>query len=774
MNRNDTLAMAGKHSIARDLACPDFFEGALLGNGSLGAVLCTRPDGIVLYFGHNNIWDIRIAEGHKDKIGTFADVWPRVLAWETDPCQGEWLRKYEEEVTASYFKPYPRPYPASALYLFFDRKEYEVLGHVLDISCGLVTVTLQNRLEERFFIQIFISQNADTAFCRTVNEQGEPAEVFQRMLLVPHTPDEGLPEYTVCDNGFIQLLPYNDYAGQVRSGVDKGFSVLYETDGKAERTGLKTSFSGMSRIIVQITEGYYDDIQNITAVRAGNFDEELEKTKKVWSDYWQCSGIALEDEFLERIWYLNTYFIRCVLNENCRCPGLFGNWMYQNIGTAWHGDYHMNYNTQQVFWGLMGANRTELHMPYLRLTEELLPVSRAWAKGFYQLEGACFPHSAYPVPMSVMPFPSPTWGWEIFETPWTVQSLWWHYTYTKDVELLRTRIYPVMREAAVFLVDYITRDGADPKKDGRYHLFPTIVPELYGLEKGLRKNIDGIADLTLTKFLFCAMLQAIEDLGIEKAETTLAEQIRDILAAYPEYPTAVSRRGEVFVSVESEDPDHVIYNVPTNLMPIFPGEDIDACRSSEQELAIAKRSWNYHYNEGGNDVVFYHLAGARLGIIDLEKFKRHIRYSMLPNGTVTDRVTLSGGRYADTSDFDFMARMGIWIENFSAYAVINECLIWGHTDVVELFPNWDMNKRAAFCSLRTKGAFLVDASCADGTVEMVKVISECGGTFQLKNPWKRAVDQNGTAYCEAVICINMKQNEAVMLTMGDETANLFG
>ncbi len=30
----------------------------------------TRPDAVVLYFGHNNFWDIRIAENNKEKPGT--------------------------------------------------------------------------------------------------------------------------------------------------------------------------------------------------------------------------------------------------------------------------------------------------------------------------------------------------------------------------------------------------------------------------------------------------------------------------------------------------------------------------------------------------------------------------------------------------------------------------------------------------------------------------------------------------------------------------------
>ena len=84
MKTTDILAMAKKHAIEHDLAAPDFFEGALLGNGNLGVSVCSRPDGIVFYLGHNDIWDIRIEEGHKDKIGTFQEIWERILSAEGD------------------------------------------------------------------------------------------------------------------------------------------------------------------------------------------------------------------------------------------------------------------------------------------------------------------------------------------------------------------------------------------------------------------------------------------------------------------------------------------------------------------------------------------------------------------------------------------------------------------------------------------------------------------------------------------------------------------
>ncbi|MGV8139715.1 MAG: hypothetical protein AB2L20_31410 [Mangrovibacterium sp.] len=58
------------HPLTSDRPAVHFFEGALLGNGGLGAVVTTRPDGILIHFGHNNVWDIRIAENNKEKIGT--------------------------------------------------------------------------------------------------------------------------------------------------------------------------------------------------------------------------------------------------------------------------------------------------------------------------------------------------------------------------------------------------------------------------------------------------------------------------------------------------------------------------------------------------------------------------------------------------------------------------------------------------------------------------------------------------------------------------------
>ena len=140
-----------------------------------------------------------------------------------------------------------------------------------------------------------------------------------------------------------------------------------------------------------------------------------------------------------------------------------------------------------------------------------------------------------------------------------------------------------------------------------------------------------------------------------------------------------------------------------------------------------------------------------------------MRCCLLPNQTAGDRATLSGGRYPDTMDPDFMLRCGIWVENFSLSAVLDECLLWGHRDVIELFPNWDLNKKAQFCSLRTRGAFLADAACGEGSVTYVRITSGRGGVARLKNPWPRAVDENGRVYEGDVLALPLQAGGCVTL-----------
>ena len=82
-----------------------------------------------------------------------------------------------------------------------------------------------------------------------------------------------------------------------------------------------------------------------------------------WREFWSHSAVQLDDKELEGIWYHNQYFLACCLRPGKTAPGLFGNWVMDDLGVAWHGDYHLDYNFEQVFWGVFSSNHVEQHLP---------------------------------------------------------------------------------------------------------------------------------------------------------------------------------------------------------------------------------------------------------------------------------------------------------------------------------------------------------------------------------------------------------------------------
>ena len=453
---------------------------------------------------------------------------------------------------------------------------------------------------------------------------------------------------------------------------------------------------------------------------------ELQRqTEARWCEYWSASAVRFDDETLERTWYHNQYFLACCLGKHKTAPGLFANWSSGDVGSAWHSDYHLDYNCQQVYLGVFSSNHVEMHQPYLELVENLRPMSEKSAREGFNLPGAFFPLSAYPVPSQIVPYPVPPWGYQICMTPWAVQSLWWQYLYTQDAKYL-ARVYPLLRSATRFIAAYLRKE-----EDGRYHVFPSISSENWGCTIDFKLNKDCILDLSLIRFVLDATVKAAKILAEDVSERASWEEICGKPAAYP---TGQGPYGEVWLDIVNAPVEHV-YNVPITLAPVFPGDEVGIDTGKELQ-DIAKRTAQTIRLEGGNDLVSQPLIRARLGMLDLDWFKAQIEYCMLPDGVSNDRVRQSGGRYSLTTDFDFMMRMGLWCENFAVPVVLNECMIQSYSGILRLFPNTLNLGAARFERLRCVGAFLVNAAYDGKTVTTFEVLSERGVPLRFVSPWQ--------------------------------------
>jgi len=283
----------------------------------------------------------------------------------------------------------------------------------------------------------------------------------------------------------------------------------------------------------------------------------------------------------------------------------------------------------------------------------------------------------------------------------------------------------MLRAAAQFIAAYVKKGD-----DGRYHVIPTVSAENWGFTVDFRLNKDCILDLALTQFLLDAVVEGSTILETDETDRTRWKEIRENLAPYPQ---AKGPYGEVWLDVVDAPVEHV-YNLPITLAAVFPGEQVGIGRGAGQ-VEIARRTALTIRLEGDNDLVSQPLSRARLGVLDLNWFKREVRYCSLPNGIANDRVRQVAGRHDDSTDFDFMMRMGFWTENLSLPVVINECMMQSYTGTIRLFPNTHNLGPARFENLRAAGAFLVSAAFDGRQVTNLSLLSEKGKTVRITKPW---------------------------------------
>jgi hypothetical protein len=782
----DAVAIARRHKIERDLPTPNFFEGMLLGNGDIGVCVTVRPDALGLHIGKEDSWDIRVSEDHYQHVLHFNDLlkmWQR--AGEEARRQGkadmlfletniDFFREYTEKVQASYRKSWPRPWPCGIVWIHWDSRQVRIVRQTLDPSSGMLGIDLEHDdLRGRVRpVKVLCFVNWHSGHVSVSTDSEAP---FVSVAYYPNLDDDAkLPPPEIdggaekefgafsCYQHFPAIAPTDAVPNPPRSDKDSNLALYGRVAGAWKVEGLEAAREQLRKrgAGAKDTYTFYEHRPRVflRSAAAQPFRLDLTlftprdtrdnvahakreaarlpaipisrlrgETEKAWAEFWSRSAVEFEDKELERMWYHNQYFLACCLREGKVCPGLFGNWTSGRIGTAWHGDYHMNYNTQQIFWGVFSSNHVDQHLPYVELVENLMPLSEAYAREKFSLPGAFFPHSAYPVPSQTIAYPAPPWGYELCETPWTVQSLWWHYLYTLDHEFLR-RAYKPLLAATRFMIAYMKKGG-----DGKYHIIPSVSPENWGFTVDFRLNKDCIVDLALTEFLLDATIRASEILGTEAEERGKWIEVRKNIAPYPK---AKGPYGEVWVDVV-DAPVEYVYNVPATLAPVFPGEQV-GLGVREDRLEIARRTARTVRLEGGNDVVYQPLIRARLGMLDLDWFKREVRYCLMPFGVANDRARQIDGRYKDSTDFDFMMRMGVWIENLSLPGVLNECLLQSYSGTIRLFSNTTGLGKASFRNLRAAGAFLVSGAWDGADASPVEILSEKGGTVSIANPWPRA------------------------------------
>lgn len=293
----------------------------------------------------------------------------------------------------------------------------------------------------------------------------------------------------------------------------------------------------------------------------------------------------------------------------------------------WDCKYTININTQMNYWPAESCNLSECHRPLFELIKKMVAGGRDTAQRMYGCRGFMSHHNTDIWGDTVTQdhwLPGSYW---VMGAAWLCTHQWTHYEYTKDLDFLKES-FPVMREAALFFLDFCVEDG------GYLKTCPSVSPEntfiLPGGEQG--SNTAGVTmDNQILRDLFS---QCIEAAGILGVSDELNEQLK--AAREKLLPTRIGKNGNIMEWAEDYEEAEPGHRHISHLYGLHPSEQITV--DGTKELAEAARvTLERRLSHGGGHTgwsrawIINHYAKLWDGEAAYRHFEQILEKSTLPN-----------------------------------------------------------------------------------------------------------------------------------------------
>jgi len=457
-----------------------------------------------------------------------------------------------------------------------------------------------------------------------------------------------------------------------------------------------------------IRKEHRDDYQNLYSRLqldlGGNFRDSVPTDRRL-IEYRE----GIPDPGLEQTYFQYSRYMMISASRPGAMPmHLQGKWN-NSTNPPWTCDYHTNINLEMLYWPAEVTNLNECQIPLFDYMESLIEPGQIAAKEFFNADGWMVNtmNNEFGYTSTGWDFP---WGFFPGGAAWLCQHAWEHFEFNLDTTFLIEKAYPMMKEAAVFWMDYLTAD-----ENGFLVSSPSYSPEHGGISKGASMDHQIAWDILNNCIQACELLQTDEDFKIRAIE------VRNKI-----FPPTIGRWGQLQEWKEDVDDPNDTHRHVSHLFALYPGKQITM--ETTPELAEAAR---VSLNARGDDGTGWSLAWkinfwARLK--DGDRAYKLLGNLLRPTGIKGTNYSGGGGTYSNM----FCAHPPFQLDgNMGGAAGIAEMLLQSHTGKIEFLPAlpsaWENGEVKG---LKARGNFEINMKWSDGKLVLAEITGTPGSTGQ--------------------------------------------
>lgn len=236
----------------------------------------------------------------------------------------------------------------------------------------------------------------------------------------------------------------------------------------------------------------------------------------------------------------------------------------------WGSKWTTNINVQMNYWAAESGNLSECHLPLFDLIDDLRITGARTAEEHYGCQGFVVHHNV-DIWRAATPVDSYAGVWPMGGI-WLAQHLWDHYEYDPDMEFLRNKVYPVFREAALFMLDFLIEAPEGSKLAGMLVTNPSYSPENNYIDQVNRKRYLTYAatmDIQLIGDLFNRCIKASELMDVDDE---FRELMKETLRRIPQMQ--IGKYGQLQEWIEDWDRPEDHNGHVSHLYGLYPGDQI--------------------------------------------------------------------------------------------------------------------------------------------------------------------------------------------------------